>query len=216
MKEVKKYSAIIFDLDGTLINSIPYHVKAFEKLYSIRKIKIGIEEVKNLMGLPAAEIINFLNKKYKIKENVLAMRNERRDYFFELIRNKDIAIKGIRKTVQKIRKNYKTAIVTGSSRKSYLGSTDKEFQKEFDYVVCVDEVKRAKPAPDELLKAAKKLKVKPSECLMIGDSVFDQLAAKRAKMDSVGVLTGYTSSKDLRKAGAKYVLESVNELGKIL
>jgi HAD superfamily hydrolase (TIGR01509 family) len=216
MKEARKYSVIIFDLDGTLIDSTPYHIKAFEKLYLSRGEKLNISELKSLMGLPAAEIINFLNKKYKIKDNILKMRDERRKYFFELIKNRDIAIKGVRKTVQMIKKNYKTAIVTGSSRKSYLGSTDKEFQKEFNYVVCVDEVERAKPAPDELLKVIKKLKVEPSECLMVGDSVFDQIAAKRAKIDSVGVLTGYTSSKDLRKAGAKYVIESVNKLNKVI
>jgi HAD superfamily hydrolase (TIGR01509 family) len=168
------------------------------------------------MGLPAAEIIKFLNKKYKINENVLKMRDERRKYFFEFVKNKDITIKGIKKTIKEIRKNYKTAIVTGSSRKSYLGSTDKEFQKLFDSVICVDDVKKAKPAPDELLLAIHKLRLGPSECLMVGDSIFDQIAAKKAKMNSVGVLTGYTSSKDLRKAGAKYVLESVNELDKVI
>jgi HAD superfamily hydrolase (TIGR01509 family) len=213
---VQKYSALIFDLDGTLINSMPYHVKAFEKLYLVRNIKISLVEIRKLMGLPAAEIIQFLNKKYKIKENVLKMRDERRGYFFELVKNKDITIKGIRKTIKTLRKNYKTAIVTGSSRKSYLGSTDKEFQKLFDFVICVDEVKRAKPAPDELLVASKTLSVKPSECLMVGDSIFDHIAAKRAKMNSVGVLTGYTSSKDLRKAGAKFVIDSVNELDKVI
>lgn len=212
----KKYSAIIFDLDGTLIDSMPYHVKAFQKLYSVRGIKINLNEARNLMGLPAAEIIAHLNKKHQVKDNVLKMRDERRSYFFELIKNKDITIKGVKKTIGEIKKEYKTAIVTGSSRKSYLGSTNKEFQKLFDCVICVDDVKNAKPAPDELLLAAKKLKVKHSECLMIGDSIFDQMAAKRAKMDSVGVLTGYTPARNLIAAGAKIVIKSVNELNKVI
>lgn len=212
----KKYTTLIFDLDGTLIDSMPSHIKAFEKVYLVRGIKIEIKEIMHLMGLPAAEIIKFLNKRYKIKENILKMRDERRNYFFELVKNKDITIKGVRRTIKNLSKNYKMAIVTGSSRKSYLGSTDKEFQKIFDYVVCVDDVKKAKPSPDELILAAKKLKIKSSECLMIGDSIFDQIAAKRAKMDSVGVLTGYTSSIKLKKAGAKFVIKSVNDLDKVI
>jgi HAD superfamily hydrolase (TIGR01509 family) len=211
-----KYSTLIFDLDGTLIDSMPPHIKAFEKIYLVRGIRIETKEIMHLIGLPAAEIIKFLNKKHKVKENVLKMRDERRDYFFEFIKNKELTIKGVKQTIKKLSKNYKMAIVTGSSRKSYLGSTDKEFQKIFDYVVCVDDVKRAKPAPDELILAMKKLKVKPSECLMTGDSIFDQIAAKRAKMDSVGVLTGYTSAVKLKKAGAKFVIKNVNELNKVI
>jgi len=212
----KKYSAIIFDLDGTLIDSMPYHVKAFQKLYSVRHIKVNLNEARSLMGLPASEIIAHLNKKYHVKDNALKMRDERRKYFFEFIKNKDITIKGVKKTIKELRKEYKTAIVTGSSRKSYLGSTDKEFQKLFDCVVCVDDVKNAKPAPDELLLAAKKLKASPTKCLMIGDSRFDQMAGKNAGMNSIGVLTGYTSARKLKLAGAKEVIGSVNDLNKVI
>lgn len=211
-----KYSTLIFDLDGTLIDSMPGHVRAFQKLYSVRHIKVNLTEAKNLMGLPASEIIAHLNKKYHIKDNALNMRDERRKYFFEFIKNKDITIGGVKKTIKELRKEYKTAIVTGSSRKSYLGSTDKEFQKLFDCVVCVDDVKNAKPAPDELILAAKKLKAKPSECLMIGDSRFDQMAGKNAGMNSIGVLTGYTSARKLKLAGAKIVIKSVNDLNKVI
>jgi len=211
-----KYTTLIFDLDGTLIDSMPAHVKAFQKLYSIRHIKINLNEARSLMGLPASEIIAHLNKKYHVKDNALKMRDERRRYFFEFIKNKYITIKGVKKIIKELRKEYRTAIVTGSSRKSYLGSTNKEFQKLFDCVICVDDVKNAKPAPDELLLAAKKLKSKPSKCLMIGDSRFDQMAGKNAGMNSVGVLTGYTSARKLKLAGAKIVIKSVNELNKVI
>jgi phosphoglycolate phosphatase-like HAD superfamily hydrolase len=51
---------------------------------------------------------------------------------------------------------------------------------------------------------------------MVGDSVFDQVAAKRARMNSIGVLTGGTLKKELLEAGAKIVLKNVNELNKVI
>lgn len=216
MKKSGEYKAIIFDLDGTLIDSMPYHVKAFIELFRRREIKIKFLEFDNLAGRPTKEILEILLKKYKLKENIPKLREERRKIYFNLVDGKKIYFPGVIKTIIKLKKKYKVAIATGSSKSSFSHSVNKKFDDLFDTEVFVDDVKRGKPSPDELLFVAKRLGIKPSECLMVGDTIFDQIAAKKAKMDSIGVLTGKSKRKDLLKAGAKYVLESVNELDKVI
>jgi HAD superfamily hydrolase (TIGR01509 family) len=213
---VKKYKAIIFDLDGTLINSLPYHILAFRDLLFERGIRVDEEQVKKLVGLSTRYILDELKKKYKLKENTNDLREERRYHYFKFLGNKNIIFPRVMMLLEKLRFDYKLAIATGSSESTLVHSTSKEFRELFDFIVTINKVKKGKPAPDQLILCARKMKVKPSECLVIGDSIYDQIASKNAKMDSFGVLTGYTSEKDLKKNGAKKVLKSVKDLGKYL
>ncbi len=212
----RKYKAIIFDFDGTLINSLPYHVMAFRDLLFERRVRIDTEHMKKLVGLSTRTILQELKKKYKIKENIDDLREERRYHYFKFLGNRNLVFPGVMKLLEKLRFDYKIAIATGSSRSTLTHSTHKEFQEIFDFIITINEVENGKPAPDQLIVCAKKMKVKPEECLVIGDSIYDHIAAKRAKMDSIGVLTGYTSAKDLKKSGAKQVLKSVSEIRKVL
>lgn len=216
MGEVKKYKAIIFDLDGTLIDSMPYHVAAFKDLLLEHKIKIKKGELEKLIGQPTTKIFEILKKRHKFKEKIVDLREERRYHFFKFLGTQNIAFPGVMNTLKKLKKKYKIAVATGSSRITFTHSTTSDFQEFFKEVITVDDVKRGKPHPDQLLLAAKRLKVKPEECLMVGDSIFDHVAAKNAGMDSIGVLTGNNKRKELLDSGAKYVFESVNELNKVI
>jgi HAD superfamily hydrolase (TIGR01509 family) len=210
----KRYKAIIFDLDGTLINSMPYHELAFKDLLLEHGVRIDEKNLKKLLGLSTRLILKGLKKKYKFKENIENLREERRYHYFKFLGTKNIIFPGVMKKLEKLRLDYKIAIATGSSFVTYNHSADEDFKKMFDAVVTINDVKkeRGKPFPDQLLLAAKQLKVKPRECLMIGDSIYDGLAAKRAKMDFIGVLTGYTTKKELAKEKPIRVLSSVKDL----
>jgi HAD superfamily hydrolase (TIGR01509 family) len=216
MKEDRKYKAIIFDLDGTLIDSMPYHVAAFKDLLREHNIKIKKGELEKIIGMPTTKIFEILKKRHKFKEKIVDLREERRYHFFKFLGTQNIAFPGVMNTIKKLKKKYKVAVATGSSRITFVHSTTLDFQKLFKEVITFDDVKSGKPSPDQLLLVARKLKIKPIDCIMVGDSIFDQLAAKNAGMDSIGVLTGNTSKKDLLNAGAKFVIESVNELNKVI
>lgn len=212
----KGYKAIIFDLDGTLVDTLPDSKLSFKMLLKSRGVNMKDSDITPYAGAPTKTILLALKKKYGLKETVMDLRMERRNIFFSLITKKSLIFKGVEPNIRKLSKNYKLAIATGSSFASLFQITTRELRGLFDVIVTIDDVKKGKPSPDELLLAARKLKVAPSNCLMVGDSRFDQIAAGKAKMDSIGVLTGVVSKKDLILAGAKKVLKNVNELSEIL
>lgn len=217
MKKLKKkYKAIIFDLDGTLINSLPYHILAFEDLFLEHGIRIDEDDMKKLVGFSTSNILQIMKKKYKFHEKIQDLREERRYHYFKFLGRKNIVFSGVQRALEEIRIKYRLAIATGSSRVTFEHSTDRDFRQLFDVTVTINDVKLGKPHPFQLLAAAKQMKLKPRECLVIGDAVQDGIAAKRAGMGFIGVLTGYTKEKELKKEGALLVLKSVKDLKKVL
>lgn len=208
----KKYKLIIFDLDGTLIDSMPYHFKAFKKTLTENGVNIKDATLRKFMGVSTKEIFQEIKKKHNFPGTVKDVREERRYHYFKSLKNKNIIFPGIEKTLKELKKEYKLAIATGSSRVTARYSTNKNFQELFDVIITLNDVKKGKPSPDQILLAAKKTKTKLSECLMVGDSIYDLISAKRAGVDSVGVLTGYTSKKELQKYEPKRVISSVNRI----
>lgn len=216
MAKKKRYKAIIFDLDGTLINSLPYHLLAFKDLLLEHGIRINEKRLSKMMGMPTADIFKELKKEHKFKENIQDLREERRYHYFKFLGFRDITFPGVKAVLRLLRINYKMAVATGSSKIIFLHSTDKDFQELFDKVVTINDIKRGKPYPDQFLFTAKKMKVSPKDCLVIGDSVYDAIAARKAKMDFIGVLSGYNTEKELLKEGAVRTMRSIKELKGIL
>lgn len=211
-KENKKYKVLIFDLDGTLIDSMPYHFKAFKETLKEHGVDMKDATLKNFMGGSTKDILVAIKKVYDFDGNIEDVREERRYHYFQVLGKKNILFPGVRETLNSLAKKYKLAIATGSSRVTARYSVDKNFQRLFSSIVTINDVKKGKPAPDQLYLVCKKLNVNPSECLFVGDSVYDILAAKNAKIDSLGVLTGYTPRKKLLDAGAGKILGSVRHI----
>lgn len=216
MKRGEKYKAIIFDLDGTLIDSLHYHFLAFEDLFLERGIKLSKKHLKHLIGLPTEDILKEIRKKHTFKGTIVDLVEERRYHFFKFVGTKKIIFSGTKKLISNLSKKYKLGIATGSSYVVFSHTSDKSFQEKFECVTTINDVKKGKPNPEQLLRTAKKLKVKPNECLFIGDSSYDAVAAKRAKMDFIGVLTGYEPRKSLVKEKTIAVLKDVTKLEKFL
>ena len=94
----------------------------------------------------------------------------------------------------------KTGVMTNDSEQSahdQLGSVDVAYPNDLDFVAGYDSGFGAKPNPDPLLAFAKKVSVEPDRCAMVGDSVHDLLAGRRAQMQTIGVLTGLATEADL-------------------
>lgn len=211
-----KYKAIIFDLDGTLINSMSYHFMAFKETLKEHGINMKDATLKNFMGGSTRKILQAIKNVYNFPGKIEDIREERRYHYFRLLGNKNIIFPGIESLIKELKENYKLGIATGSSRVTVRYSINKNFQNMFDFIATINDVRRGKPFPDQLILVAKKLRVKPFECLMVGDSSYDGLAARAAGMDFLGVTTGYTSAKELKKNGAAMVLSGVKDINNYL
>ncbi|MBI2508266.1 HAD family hydrolase [Candidatus Woesearchaeota archaeon] len=202
--------AIIFDVDNTLIETGEISTRAYietAKLLNLREIKA--ENIRKLYGIPSHIIIKKLWPKANVKK-------------FQKIKHKKILSKkikqipGAREVVVQLSKKYKLGLLSSKTRAlmyphlKQIGLSTKYFK----FIYSSDNVKHHKPDPRVFIKALKKLNLKRNEILYVGDSIYDCIAAKKAKLNFIAVLTGVYKKNDFKKLGIKSdnVLKSVKSL----
>ena len=93
---------------------------------------------------------------------------------------------------------------------------EKGVQRYFDYVLTADEVRNPKPDPEVFLKCAEALKIRPEKCVVIEDSIFGVIAARRAGMRCIAIPSGFYSRSDLEKEKPDLIVDSIREKERIL
>lgn len=212
--------AVIFDLDGTLVNfNIDYKALRAE----VRSFLIN-------QGVPASvlslneRIFEMLNKTEifmrnngkpekafeEIKSEVLKITEK-----YELEAAKTISLlPGVAEVLKTLKEmGLKMGLCTVSSEKT-TNYILKKFKIEsfFDVVTPRDKVKHVKPHAEHIEAALKALGVKPEEALVVGDSIIDVKCAKELNIIAVGLLTGVSTQKELIDAGANYLITSITDL----
>ncbi len=177
----------LFDLDGTIIDSVEMHVKAFLKAcenLNIKKPENLEKEFRNMVGMKFMEIVHKILKNYS-EEELLKLREERRKLLPKYIKEIKI-IKPVYKKLLKLKNlGMPLALVTSSS-KSFVDLVDKNvfpIHKIFDVVITADDVSNGKPDPEPFIKAYYKLREKygnPNNVYVIGDTDYDRIGAERA------------------------------------
>jgi len=180
--------AIIFDLDGTLSDTMPLHYKAFCTAFK----KYGILDFSEklfyeLAGVPADKITQMILNKHNVNISALDLADEKDALFHEY--SSDIKpIKKIIDIADKYKSSKKLAVATGSIRWSAEESLTKlQIREWFPVVICSNDITKPKPDPEIFLKAAKQLNVKPNKCLVIEDSPLGIQGAKSAGMQAIHI-----------------------------
>ena len=209
--------AVILDLDGTLIDSIPLHAQSFYNLCQRLGRPISMREIHPLMRTNTENIYRSLKIKKRLGIEMEKFLQLRRKEYYKLIKDKKIEFKEAHQALKKLNV-FRLAIATNSSRMTLNQSTASKLLKQFDTAVTFSEVLRAKPNPEMLLLAAKRLHVKPSECMAVGDAESDIVAAKRAGMMPVAVhrKTGASTLQALRRQKPFAIIRSLHELPAVL
>lgn len=199
--------AVIFDLDGTLVDTNPAHVAAWQAAFAAhgydvpadriaREIgKGGDQLVPAVIGREADERVGEAIRKAHGKEFLKISAEER----FRVLPGAEDLIRGARE------RGLLTALAT-SSQPEYLQATVEscgvDFPAKVHVVVTAGEAAASKPAPDLVAAAVAKLGVPAGRCAMVGDTPYDAEAGGKAGVRCWGLLSGGFTAADLRAAGA--------------
>jgi beta-phosphoglucomutase family hydrolase len=194
--------AIIFDMDGVLINSTKYIHEAHNSLLKKSGIKIDEKETKRCLGLSLRDKLLRWKKEYGLVYELKDFAARSAEIQFKLMQKEFKKDKELRRFLSEVKKNnIKLAIGTGSGRlRAEMILKAMDIRKYLDVIVTADEVENHKPHPDIFLKAAKKLGVNPKDCVVFEDAADGVSAAKKGKMKAVAMKTVYATNKELKDA----------------
>jgi HAD superfamily hydrolase (TIGR01509 family) len=196
--------AVIFDMDGVLINSEPLYYEVEYNLYREFNLPVSRAEHESIIGMPMSKIWEIFKHKYGLEKSIEELVEIHFKRMLCLVESMETlnSIHGIPELIYELKKhNFKLAVATSTARKLALVMLKKiGILSDFDIIVCGDEVRIGKPAPDIFLKAASLLAVSPSHCLVFEDSSNGVLAAKSAKMKCIGYLNPDSGAQNLQKA----------------
>lgn len=191
IKNLKKYKAVLFDMDGVIIDSMPYHFISWFETLKEYNITVSPFDIYEKEGEKCEVCVKRFFKRDKIKcdakiiAEVLKLRDKLYKKYFKVH-----LFANIEQLLIKLKnKGFLLAIVTGSTRQKVVSMLPKKILSKFNVIVSADMIKKGKPYPDSYLTAAKKLSVKPKECIVVENAPYGIKAAKSAKMFCIAVTT---------------------------
>jgi beta-phosphoglucomutase family hydrolase len=187
--------ALIFDLDGTLANNMPWHYQAWKKACLRFGITMDTAFLQARTGSPgwriAEEIIEQNGMTGKVSpEEIVEVKLEE----FSAIQHKMTPVEPVTALVQKYYGKLPMSVGTGGNRDSVEKTLEIiGIRQYFDIIVTANDVKKHKPHPETFLKCAELMKVSPSDCEVFEDGDLGIEAARRAGMIATDVRTWYDS-----------------------
>lgn len=210
----------VFDLDGTLINTITDLGNACNNLIA----KYGFcadwseDDYKRFVGNGNRKLVDRAFK-HTLSETALdSMLNEFLEFYSEHYLDNTKPYEGIIEQLTLLKaKGMKIAVVTNKTESAAIYILEYLFGKDmFDVIVGQREGLAAKPAPDGVFLALSEMGCKKEEALYFGDSNVDMQTAKNAKITAVGVTWGFRSREELEAEGADIIIESPKEITKLI
>ncbi|WP_418553277.1 HAD family hydrolase [Prevotella sp.] len=224
-KEIKQYlkrhgfeafkpKAVLFDMDGVLYNSMPYHAMSWHK--SMKKFGLNItpEEAYEFEGMRGVETIKLLAKRQwnkDITDEESAMMYEEKSNEFKRC-SKAEKMEGVEELMRKIKADgLKIVVVTGSGQRSLLDKLESEFNGLIhrDLIISSFDVKHGKPNPEPYLCGLKKAGVEPWEGIVVENAPLGVRAGVAANIFTVAVNTGPLPDKMLADEGANIIFDKM-------
>ncbi len=213
MYEYELKKAVIFDMDGVLIDSEPAYLEMNRKLFKDLGVEMDSDKYHGFVGMSSMKMWTLIKNEFKLLhevENLIAME---RDSMYEILDSAIISepISGIPELLDDLKRRKIILCVASSSAKENINLVlDKlNLIHYFRLVVSGEEVKRGKPEPDIFLRVAEKTNVASDKCFVIEDSANGIAAANRAKMKCIGYKSPGSSKQDL--SGSNLIVENFDE-----
>lgn len=201
--EEKYMKAVIFDMDGVLVDSQPYHFKADIDTMAEYGVIKDQKFYESFAGTLTADRMRTLKEMFGLDVPVEEMTIKRENMILDIMGKEDIKpVSGIPEFLRSIEeKGLTTAVASSSDYKLINLILDRlKIAKYFDSVTSGSDVKRGKPSPDVFLLAAERIGIEPAECLVVEDSENGVKAAKAAGMKALGYINPTSGKQDLSLA----------------
>ena len=211
--------ALLFDLDGTLIDSVYAHVYGWQQALAEVGVSVDAYLVHRRIGMSGALLGKTLSAAagHPLDEATVKQADERHSEIFKRILPEPRALSGAVELLALLReRRIRHGIATAGKRAEIAPALALLGVGNDTVVIDADDVTKEKPEPDAFVACAKKLRVAPEACYVVGDSVWDLLAAQRGRMLSIGVLTGGSGEDELTGAGASRVFRDPAALARAL
>ena len=213
---MRSQTSFLFDLDGTLVDSVYQHVLAWHEAIRAEGIELAVWRIHRKIGMSGGLFTNMLLREIGVELPPDRIEKIRRGHTeaYKRVASTVKPLPGARELlVELTRVGVPWAIATSGHMESAVRTLEAlGVDLKRTAVVTRDEVEHAKPDPDLFLAAADKLGVPVETASVVGDSVWDMLAAQRARALGIGLLSGGYGPEELERAGAYRVYEDPQDL----
>ena len=208
---------IIFDIDGTLIDTNPTHVEAWRQAFKSLGYDVPVERIEVEIGKGGDLLVPAILGDEAEQRHGEALRKAQKEEFLKLARGRRFHVfPCVAELIQSLRdRNIRTALATSSDEKHLQATSESagiDLSHRADFLVTNDEAESSKPAPDLVIAACEKLRLDPGECAMIGDTIYDAQSSQAAGVVFLGVESGGTIAETLIEAGATGVWRDTGHL----
>ncbi|NOH99168.1 beta-phosphoglucomutase family hydrolase [Vibrio sp. 99-70-13A1] len=188
--DLSVYEGLIFDMDGTLIDTMPAHMKAWKETAEHFNFIFDEQWIHSLGGMPSFKITSQVNMKYGLNLDPTIVSQFKMKAFSE-IGNKGSIIECTYSLLMKHQSDKKLAVGTGSQRVSATQLLEQNnIIDKINALVTATDVENHKPNPDTFLRASELLDLEPSQCVVFEDTELGKQAAHAANMDCIMVVGG--------------------------
>ena len=190
MLDLTRYSAIIFDMDGTLIDSMGAHVKAWQMTCESYGYPFDADFMHSLGGIPTRQTVVLLNQKFGLSHAPDEVAAKKRQFWLAMDES-PLVIEQTCAVLKHYQGKLKIGIGTGAERPHALDMLEKTgLIEQIEALVTASDVYHGKPHPETFLSVAQLLNIEPSKCVVFEDTEIGRQAALAANMDCILVKDG--------------------------
>jgi HAD superfamily hydrolase (TIGR01549 family) len=213
---MRPQTSFIFDLDGTLTDSVYQNVAAWKEALDAEGIPLAMWRIHRKIGMSGGLMLKSLSREtgLEITEQQSSRLSDKHAEAYERLQGQIIALPGAVELLESLSSYGLDWCIATSGGRDTAQINLKALGLDFDQIKIItrDDVRYGKPDPDLFLAAAKRMDAAIEDCLVIGDAVWDMLAARRCKATGIGLLSGGYDISELERAGALRVYEDPADL----
>jgi HAD superfamily hydrolase (TIGR01509 family) len=206
--------AVIFDVDGTLVDSVDLHAHAWVDAFRDYGHQVDFEKVRAQIGKGGDELMPVFLSKAEMKQHGEELENHRRQLLKDNYLPKVKGFPMVKELFKRLLADGKQLVLASSAKKDELETYKKAAGIEdlIQAETSADDVEKSKPYPDIFEQAIKRLNVRPEEAIVVGDTPYDAEAAAKAGLRTSGLLCGGWSDEELKDAGCIAIYKDPAEL----